>query len=162
MIRFVIEEIYAIIQFLKRNSSEAIIIFSATLFFTLDKYHMIWNEWLSSFIYYAALPVLVILIILRKNPLDFGLRLGIPRVWGIYVFITCLASALILYACSFIPALQSYYQINEFNLPSYFLTSAITLSASEFMFRGFLLLLPPPLLALAERTQQVVTLFTAV
>ena len=72
MIHFLKEEPYGINQFLKRNGSEAIIIVSATLFITLDQYHPIQNEWLSTFLYYAVFPILVILIVMRKNPLDFG------------------------------------------------------------------------------------------
>lgn len=139
MIHFLKEELSGIYQFLKRYGSEAIIIVSATLFITLNQYHPIRNAWLSSFIYFAACPILVILIILRKNPLDFGLRLGSPRIWGSYVLLICLTSAAILYASSFIPSLQSYYRMDEFNLPIYILTSCVSLSASEFIYRGFLL-----------------------
>lgn len=139
MIHFLKVELDGIRQFLKRNSSEAIIIVSATLFITLDQYHPIQNEWLSAFLYYAVFPILVILIIMRKNPLDFGLRLGSPRIWGFYVFIICLASAAILYASSFNPSLQNYYRMDEFEFISYLLSSCISLSASEFVYRGFLL-----------------------
>jgi membrane protease YdiL (CAAX protease family) len=132
-------ELDGITQFLKRNGSEAVIIVSATLFLTLDKYHPIGNEWVSAFIYYAVLPVLVILIILRKNPLDFGLRLGSPRIWGFWVCVICLAAAVILYASSFALSLQSYYRTDDFKFLAYFLTSCVSLSASEFIYRGFLL-----------------------
>jgi membrane protease YdiL (CAAX protease family) len=139
MIHFLKEELDGICQFLKRYGTEAIIIVSATLFITLDKYHPIWNEWLSAFLYYALFPILVILIVMRKNPLDFGLRLGSPRIWGFYVFVVCLAAAAILYGSSYIPSLQSYYRMNKFELSSYFATSCVILSASEFIYRGFLL-----------------------
>ena len=139
MIHFLKEELDGICQFLKRNGSEAIIIVSATLFITLDNYHPIQNEWLSTFLYYAVFPILVILIVMRKNPLDFGLRLGSPRIWGFYVFVICLAAAAILYTSSFIPSLQSYYRMDEFKLISYILSNCVSLSASEFMYRGFLL-----------------------
>jgi membrane protease YdiL (CAAX protease family) len=139
MIHFLKEELDGIGQFLKRNGSEAIIIVSATLFITLDNYHPIQNEWLSTFLYYAVFPILVILIVMRKNPLDFGLRLGSPRIWGFYVFVICLAAAAILYTSSFIPSLQSYYRMDEFKLISYILSNCVSLSASEIMYRGFLL-----------------------
>jgi uncharacterized protein len=139
MIHFLKEEFDAICQFLKRNSHEIVIISSATLFITLDKYHPIQNEWLSIFLYYAVFPILVIIIILRKNPINFGLGWGNPRLWGYYTGIVCLLSALILYASSFNTSLQSYYRQDEFNFFTYFLTSCVSLSASEFMYRGFLL-----------------------
>jgi membrane protease YdiL (CAAX protease family) len=139
MIHFIKEELDGIYQFLKRFGTEAIIIVSATPFITLNRYHPILNEWLSSFLYYALFPMLVILIVMRKNPLDFGLRLGSPRIWGFYVFVVCLTAAAVLYGSSYIPSLQSYYQTDKFELSSYFLTSCVSLSASEFIYRGFLL-----------------------
>jgi uncharacterized protein len=132
-------ELKDIIQFLKRNSNETIIVISATLFLTLDKYHPIGNEWLSTFIYYSVFPVLVILLILRKNPLDFGLRLGSPRIWGFWVGVICLIAAIILFISSFMPSLQNYYKMGDFKILVYFLTSCVSLAASEFIYRGFLL-----------------------
>ena len=139
MMHLLKEELIAIGRFLKRNSSEAIIIASAILFLTLDWYHPIQPEWLGTFIYCAVCPLLVILIILRKNPLNFGLRLGIPRIWGLHVGVICLIAAVILYASSFSSSLQSYYRTENFDFLIYFLTSCVSLSASEFIYRGFLL-----------------------
>jgi len=133
------EELAGIVQFLKRNSSETIIIASAILFLTLDRYHPIEPEWLGTFIYCAVCPILVILVVLRKNPLNFGLRLGIPRIWGLHVAVICIIAAVVLYASSFSSSLQSYYQTANFNFSIYFLTSCVSLSASEFIYRGFLL-----------------------
>ena len=136
---FLKQELDNIYKFLTLNSNEIIIVVSATLFFILNKYHPIQNEWLSSFIYFAVLPMLVIVLVLRKNPLDFGLRSGNIRIWGFYVLVICLASAAILYASSYSLTLQNYYRMNNFKLPGYFLTSCVSLSASEFIYRGFLL-----------------------
>ena len=138
IIRFLKEELDGLFRFLKRNGSETTIIVSATLFLTLEKYHPIWNEWFSNFVYYAVFPVLIILI-MRKNPLDFGIRLGSPRIWGLYVLVICLAAAVILYIFSFDTSLHSYYRIDDFRFIVYFLTSCVSLSASEFIYRGFLL-----------------------
>jgi len=133
------EELAEIGRFLKRNSSETIIIASAMLFLTLDRYHPIQPEWLGTFIYCAVCPILVILIILRKNPLDFGLRLGSPRIWGFHVVVICLIAAIILYASSFSSSLQSYYRTADFDFLNYFWTSCISLFAWEFIYRGYLL-----------------------
>jgi membrane protease YdiL (CAAX protease family) len=139
MLRLLKEELVGISQFLKRNGSETIIIASAILLLTLDRYHPIQPEWLGTFVYCAVCPILVILIILRKNPLDFGLRLGSPRIWGLHIGMICLAAAVILYASSFSPSLQSYYRTENFDFFIYLLTSCVSLSASEFIYRGFLL-----------------------
>jgi membrane protease YdiL (CAAX protease family) len=139
MIRLLKEELGGIWQFLKRNGKETIIIAFATLFLVLHEYHPIQNEWLSIFLYYGVFPILVIIIILRKNPLDFGLRWGEPRIWGIHVIVICVIAAAILYASSFSTELQAYYQKADFSLLNYFLLYCVSLSAQEFMYRGFLL-----------------------
>jgi membrane protease YdiL (CAAX protease family) len=139
MVHFIKNELEGMGQFLKRNGSETVVIVSAILFLTLDKYHTIGPEWLSAFLYYAVFPILVILIVLRKNPLDYGLRWGSPRIWGFYVLIVCLVAAAILYASSFSTSLQDYYRADNFRLFTYILTSCASLSASEFLYRGFLL-----------------------
>ena len=139
MLHLLKEEFDGIGRFLKRNGSETIIIASAILFLCLDRYHPLHTEWLSTFIYCAVCPLLVILIVLRKNPLNFGLRLGVPRIWGLHVGVICLAAAVILYASSFSSSLQSYYRTENFDFLNYFWTSCVSLSASEFLYRGFLL-----------------------
>ena len=75
----------------------------------------------------------------RGNPLDFGLRWGEPRVWGKYVLIACIVAALLLFVASFIPSLQVYYVKTDFSFGGYFLASLASLSAQEFLYRGFLL-----------------------
>jgi membrane protease YdiL (CAAX protease family) len=139
MIRLFKEELAGLGRFFKDYGRETVIIASAALFFTLGHYHPFRPDWLSTFFYYALCPLLVILVILRKNPLDFGLRHGDVRIWGFYVGVFCVAAAIILYVSTFVPSLQKYYQTEKFNLPVYFLTSCVSLSASEFMYRGYLL-----------------------
>ncbi len=136
---FIREELGGMGQFLKRNGNATIILASAALFLALDKYRPIGPDWLSTLLYYAVFPVLVILIILRKNPLDYGLRWGSPRIWGYYVLIVCLAAAVILYASSFFTALQSYYSQADFNFITYALLQIVSLGAQEFFYRGYLL-----------------------
>lgn len=139
ILQFIKEELGGIWRFLKRNGNETVVLAAATLFLALHHYHPIGPEWLSVFLYCGIFPVLVVLLILRKNPLDYGLRWGIPRLWGYYVLIICVAAAVILYASSFFTSLQSYYKNAEFNIAVYVLTQAVSLCGWEFMFRGFLL-----------------------
>jgi membrane protease YdiL (CAAX protease family) len=132
-------EFISLYQFLKRNRQEAIIISFAALFLSLHRYHPIWENWLSTLLYYGILPVIVVLVLLRRNPLDFGLRFGNPRTWGPLVAVTCLVGAPILYFTSFSPEFQAYYTQARFNPGAYILQSMASLFASEFFFRGLLI-----------------------
>ena len=133
------EELLALRRFLKRNSPETIIIVAATLFLTLNRYHPISRQWISETLYFGVFPLLTILLILRKNPLDFGLGIGNPALWRRWVLFTCLAAEVILYSVSFVPSLEKYYLVNNFAFIPFFFTSAFSLGAQEFMYRGFLL-----------------------
>jgi uncharacterized protein len=139
MITFFKTELGGLWAFLKRNAHETIIIAAAALFISLDRYHPIGQSWLSVFFYYGVFPLLVIMIVLRKNPLDFGLRWGVPKLWGWYVLIICMVAGLILWASSSDSGLQKYYSQTGFNVFIYALTQILSLGASEFFYRGFLL-----------------------
>jgi membrane protease YdiL (CAAX protease family) len=137
--RFILNEVNSIYLFLKRNKVEAIVISSAMLCLSLHRYHPVWNDWVSDLLYYAALPILTIVVLLRRNPLDFGLKWGEYKVWSYYVAIVCLVAAPILFATSLTPAFQKYYSIELFNPVNYSLVNCASLFASEFFFRGFVL-----------------------
>jgi|WetSurMetagenome_2_1015567.scaffolds.fasta_scaffold126987_2 uncharacterized protein len=136
---FLKRELRAIGLFLIAYKNEAIVIGSAMLFIALKNYHPLGDEWTSELFYYLLLPILVIVFILRKNPLEFGFRLGDVKKWAAYVCITCLIGAPILYAVSRLPSFQSYYDLQNFSFTRYFFTTVATLTASEFLFRGFLI-----------------------
>ncbi len=133
------EELAAFWHFIQSYGREIVVVAFSTLFIILEAYYPIQNNTLSSFLYYGLFPILVIVIFLRKNPLDFGLRWGSPRIWLPWVGIICLIAGLILYASSFSTSLQQYYLNPEFNFVVYFFTSCVTLSSQEFMYRGFIL-----------------------
>jgi membrane protease YdiL (CAAX protease family) len=125
--------------YVRRNYQEIVVIVCATLCFTLHSYHLIWGPLFGSLVYYAAVPLLVIVIFLRRNPLDFGLRFGNVRTWGFHTVVACLVSLPILYVASRNPVLHSYYLIENFSLWRYSLVTVLSLLASEFFLRGFLL-----------------------
>ncbi len=139
MFNYIKEEMYHFRQFFKSHGNEIIVVIFGTLFIVLHEYRPISNEWVSVFLYYAVFPIGVILIILRKNPLDFGLRWGSPRVWWPWVAIICAIAAAILYAASFSTSLKDYYLEENFKMLTYFWTTCVSLAAQEFMYRGFLL-----------------------
>jgi uncharacterized protein len=139
MISFFKTELTGLWEFLKRNADETVILAAAVLFISLDHYHTIGPQWLSVFLYYGVFPLLVIMVVLRKNPLDFGLRRGDARLWGWYVLIFCVIAGVILWASSNDSGLQKYYGAAGFNVFTYTLTQALNLGGSEFFYRGFLL-----------------------
>lgn len=139
MITFLKTELTLLWRFLQRNANETVIIAAAVLFISLDKYHQIGPAWLSTFLYYGVFPLLVVIIVLRKNPLDFGLKWGEPKIWGWYVLIFCVIAGIILWASSNDGNLKNYYSARGFNLFTYSLTQVMALGASEFLYRGFLI-----------------------
>ncbi len=125
--------------FLLSNWREIVILNSAVLFFSFEYYHLVVNEWLSSVLYFAFLPILVIILILRHNPLNFGLRWGNAKFWVPQVIVTCLILTPILYLSALMPEFQKYYHQENFNFWTYLLTQCALLMGWEFIFRGFLL-----------------------
>jgi len=133
------KELQEMACFFRRNYREIVLISLATLFLTVAGYHPIGPPWVSSLIYFAVLPILTITIILRRNPLDFGLRLGNFKVWGFYVIATLIVALPILYIASRSSVLAEYYTIQQFDAVKYCLETIPYLFAWEFLFRGFLL-----------------------
>ena len=133
------KELWEMASFFKRNYREIVIISLATLFLTVAGYHPIGPPWVSSLIYFAILPIITITVILRRNPLNFGLRLGNFRVWGFYVISTLIIALPILYIASRSSLLAAYYTIRQFDVVKYSLETTAYLFAWEFLFRGFLL-----------------------
>jgi len=124
---------------IRRNRRELLVICSAVLFLTLARYHSIGESWADAVVFYAALPLAVILLLMRRNPVDFGLRPGNWRLWCVYVAVTCLASCPILFAFSKADSLHTYYSLYDFDIWSYLPRIIVYLTAWEFLFRGYLL-----------------------
>lgn len=139
MIDFIKTELRGMGSFLVRNRNEAIIICAAVLFLSLQEHHSLGDRWSDGLFYYALLPLITIIILLRKNPLDFGLRLGNVRVWSVYVAITCIVAFPILFVTSRFSSFENYYTVGDFNLPVYFLKMVAYQGGWEFLFRGFML-----------------------
>ncbi|MEM7009611.1 MAG: CPBP family intramembrane glutamic endopeptidase [Thermodesulfobacteriota bacterium] len=126
--------------FLKNWYQEIVVISFATLFMILHYHHKIENYWISSLVYFGVLPVLTILIFLRKNPLDFGLRIGNYRVWIPYVIIFLALAIPVLYFTSDMSSVQGYYRSHRgFDFLTYALQMGVYMLGWEFLFRGFML-----------------------
>jgi len=132
------KELQEIASFFNRNYREIVIVSLATLLLTLNRYFPIGPLWTSSLIYFAILPILTI-VILRRNPLDFGLRFGNSRVWCFHVIASFIIALPILYIASRSSSLAAYYTIQQFDAVKYSLETIVYLLAWEFLFRGFLL-----------------------
>lgn len=126
--------------FLKDWCREIIVISFATLFMILHNHHKIENFWISSIIYFGLLPILTILIFLRKNPLDFGLRIGKYRVWIPLVVVFLAIAVPILYLSSDMSSVQGYYRNHRNSeLFSYIWQMGLYMLGWEFLFRGFMI-----------------------
>ncbi len=132
-------ELAKIRDFLKRYCNEIVVIGFAVFFLILAEHHSIHSRWADSLVFYAALPILTIIILLRKNPLDFGLRIGDYRIWRLHVAIACFVSLPVLFLTSRFSSFEEYYTINNFDLPTYFFQMIAYQAGWEFIFRGFLL-----------------------
>jgi membrane protease YdiL (CAAX protease family) len=126
-------------RFVKRNKNEILVVSLATLILILSRYHPVDDAWIRYLLYYLALPVLAIVVFLRKNPLDFGLRLGNYRLWGLHVVIACLVSLVLVYFSSHITSVKEYYSPTKTSLPYYVATKLVVLFSLEFFYRGFLI-----------------------
>jgi len=111
----------------------------ATLFMILHEYRPIGNFWVSSLAYFAICPLAVILIVLRKNPMDFGLRIGNVRLWAVYSLIFLLIAIPILYFSSDVSSVARYYGGRNTDLLGYAVRMALYFLGWEFLFRGFML-----------------------
>ncbi len=127
-------------RFLRDWYQEIVVIGFATLFMILHSHHQIVNFWISSLAYFGIFPILTIIILLRKNPLDFGLRIGEYRVWIPYVIAFLIIAVPVLYFTSDMSSVQGYYRTHRsFDFMKYALQMAVYMLGWEFLFRGYML-----------------------
>jgi len=139
MISLFRKELPEIYYFFKNNYTETVVLCMATLFLVLERYQPIGASLVvSRMIYYAILPFLTILIILRKNPLDYGFRIGNYKLWGFYVAITVVIGIPVLYIGSHFSSVGQYYT-RRFDYYSFLTQMVPFLFAWEYLLRGFLL-----------------------
>jgi len=92
----------------------------------------------SQLFYYFVIPILVIIFILKNNPLNYGLRLGDYHKWLWYVVITIIIGLPILLIASKFASVHQYYE-RQFNYYEFLSSSVVILFAWEYLLRGFLL-----------------------
>lgn len=139
MLKLLKTELRELYAFVRRHGRETIVVCVASICLALQEYHAFRPDWASSMVYYAVLPILSIILLLRKNPLDFGLRLGNWKLWGFHLAIVIIVGLPILYGASRMTDVAAYYTQVEFKLVRYSLEISAALFAWEFILRGFLL-----------------------
>lgn len=92
------------------------------------------------FILYFILPLLIIILLFRESPAQYGLRIGDWREGLKWVLIGCVLMTIVLLILAKTPAMKSYYAARapEGTLSILYLT-AVDLFGWEFMWRGLLL-----------------------
>jgi hypothetical protein len=136
-------EFEALVTFLRRYYHELVVLSASTLFFLLYKYYPIGTaasvSLYTPLIYFALCPFLTIIILLRKDPLDFGLGLGNSRVWLMYVAVSIMISVPFIYLSSRLASIDNYYAMADSDFFKLSLVIAVRLFSWEFLIRGFLL-----------------------
>ncbi len=92
------------------------------------------------FLLYGLIPLLIVLLVYRRPPAEFGLRLGD---WRTGLKLTLLAWAIaapILYIAGHAPDVKAYYVRYYLNAFDVMFTAVVELVGWEFFFRGFLLI----------------------
>ncbi len=89
---------------------------------------------------YFVIPMIIILLIFRDRPSEYGFRIGDWRTGLMWVVIGCVSMAVILWFAARTPAMQRYYAAKAPDNVAYLLyITAVDLFGWEFMWRGFLL-----------------------
>lgn len=92
------------------------------------------------FILYFILPMLVILLLFRDSPADYGFKLGNWKIGLVWTFGVCLVMAIILYFVAQTPSMQTYYQNRApESIGRIIWENGVELFAWEFIWRGFML-----------------------
>ncbi|RMH01437.1 MAG: CPBP family intramembrane metalloprotease [Chloroflexi bacterium] len=92
------------------------------------------------FIFYFILPMLIILILFRESPTNYGFQIGNWRTGLKWVIPVCMIMAVILLFLARTPAMQSYYAARTpQQLWRLLYLNGIELFAWEFVWRGFML-----------------------
>jgi membrane protease YdiL (CAAX protease family) len=133
------KEYRAILGFATDTAYEIIIAGVAALCLILMRYHPIGAWWLTNAVYFAAIPIVSIVLILRQNPLAFGLRAGDVRRGAFHAAVGCCASAAIVLVAARLPSISRFYGREAVYLGSYIGQRIVIIASLEFFFRGFLL-----------------------
>ncbi len=123
----------------KRRFNEIIICSTTTLFIIFFKYHPFDTLWKNTLVYFFIFPLIIIVFVLRKNPLDYGFRLGKFKKWGpLVAFTYTIIIPLLLFGAQS-QSVKDYYLLKSEDLLSFTLNALVVLVTWEFFLRGFVL-----------------------
>lgn len=118
------------------------VLVASTLLLAFSGYHtLLGNRELSEIIVYLIAPVGLIVLVLRENPLRYGLGLGDWRRGLVYTMGSIAVMTIVLLMAARMPGFQSYYRAHgpdNLSLRWVLITGA-AIFAWEFFFRGFML-----------------------
>ena len=89
---------------------------------------------------YLIIPMLVIVLLFRDRPADYGFRLGDWRAGLLWTVLGCVGMAVVLWFVARTPSMQSFYKAKAPDNTAYLIyITAVDLFGWEFIWRGFLL-----------------------
>jgi membrane protease YdiL (CAAX protease family) len=133
------DEISGLRGFARRNGKPLLVVSLATLSFILFRYHTFGSLVLRYAILYLAIPAVGLLLI-RRNPLDTGLRAGDYRRWRVHVLAACAVSLAIVVVGKRFESVGTYYESRSVTpLARYIAERIVIIFAIEYLYRGFLL-----------------------
>jgi membrane protease YdiL (CAAX protease family) len=124
----------------------AIILISSTLLLITSHYHrVLGDETLSALVFYFLIPVAIILVILREDPRDFGLRLGAWRKGVSFSLLGIVLMAVVIVGLGQVNEFRQYYASallrggDSREFIEFVLRLGVYMFSWEFIFRGFML-----------------------
>ena len=125
--------------FVRNNGFEILVVSLSTLSFILFRYHSFGSLLVRYSVLYLAIPTAGLLLI-RRNPLDTGLRLGDYRRWLVHVLVACSVSLVIVLLGARFESVGAYYAPRSGTpLVQYIAEWIVIIFAIEYIYRGFLL-----------------------
>jgi membrane protease YdiL (CAAX protease family) len=94
---------------------------------------------LDRLVLYAAIPLLVVVLVFRDRPSRYGVRIGDWRAGAALAGAGCLVMTPIVVWFAGQPDVVGYYAPSAASLPDVAVTNAVDLFSAEFLFRGFLM-----------------------
>ena len=132
-------ELSEIRSFVRRHGNELVIVTFATLSLILFRYHSPGSLVLRYAIFFIVLPTAGLLLI-KRNPLDMGLRLGDWRKWLIHLLVAGAIAVVVVAVGSRFDSVSEYYGAKTgTGILQYILERIVIIFAIEYLFRGFLL-----------------------